>query len=105
MYEDLDAILRQHSRGTYIYATPDCPEVYFLYGFRNPTPTLFDVADDPVGRTERILQAIRQHDVNLVVLNQYPQFSGPVPADLRAALELEFPNSVDTGKFEVRWKP
>jgi hypothetical protein len=104
LYEDLDAILKQHSRGTYIYATPDCPEVYFLYGFRNPTPTLFDVADDPVGRTERILQAIRRHDVNIVVLNHYPQFSGPVPAELRAALESEFPNRTDTGKFEVRWK-
>jgi hypothetical protein len=105
LYEDLDANLKQHSRGTYIYATPDCPEVYFLYGFRNPTPILFDAADDPVGRTERILEAIRQHDVNLVVLNKYPQFSGPVPADLKAALESEFPNSVETGKFEVRWKP
>jgi hypothetical protein len=105
IYEELATILKQHTRGEYIYATPDCPEVYFLNGFRNPTPTLFDLADDPVGRTERILQAIRQHGVNLVVLNAYPQFSAPVPADLRTALESEFPNRAQTGKFEVRWKP
>lgn len=105
IYEELAAILKQHARGEYIYATPDCPEVYFLNGFRNPTPTLFDLSDDPKGRTERILQAIRQHDINLVVLNAYPQFSPPVPADLKAALELDFPNRAQTGKFEVRWKP
>jgi hypothetical protein len=104
-YEELAIILKQHARGGYIYATPDCPEVYFLNGFRNPTPTLYDLADDPVGRTERILQTIRQHDINLVVLNAYPQFSPPVPTDLRAALESEFPNRALAGKFEVRWKP
>ena len=105
IYEELATILKQHARGQYIYATPDCPEVYFLNGFRNPTPTLFDLSDDPTGRTERILQTIRQRDINLVVLNAYPQFSPPVPADLRAALESEFPNRAHTGKFEVRWKP
>jgi hypothetical protein len=105
IYEELATILKLHARGEYIYATPDCPEVYFLNGFRNPTPTLYDLADDPIGRTERILQAIRQHDINLVVLNAYPQFSPPVPADLRAALESEFPNRAQSGKFEVRWKP
>ena len=105
IYEELAIILKQHARGEYIYATPDCPEVYFLNGFRNPTPTLYDLADDPVGRTERILQTIQQHDINLVVLNAYPQFSPPVPTDLRAALESEFPNRALAGKFEVRWKP
>ncbi len=105
VYEELSAILKQHARGEYIYATPDCPEVYFLYGFRNPTPTLFDMNDDSVGRTERILRTIRQRNVNLVVLNLHPQFSGPVPPDLRTALEQEFPNRVDTEKFEVRWRP
>jgi Dolichyl-phosphate-mannose-protein mannosyltransferase len=105
IYEALSAILKQHARGEYIYATPDCPEVYFLYGFRNPTATLFDLNDDPVGRTERILRTIRQHDVNLVVLNLRPEFSGNVPPDLRTALEQEFPNRVDAEKFEVRWRP
>lgn len=105
VYQALGAVLEQHARGEYIYATPDCPEVYFLYGFRNPTATLFDLNDDPNGRTERILRTVRQHDVNLVVLNLHPEFSGKVPPDLRTALEHEFPNRVDAEKFEVRWKP
>ena len=46
-YEELGVLLSQHGSGKYIYATPDCPEVYFLYSFRNPTRTLYDFNDDP----------------------------------------------------------
>jgi hypothetical protein len=107
-YEELGALLRQHATGKYIYATPDCPEVYFLYGFRNPTRTLYDFNDNPTGRTPRVLAMIAEHDIRLVVLNRHPDgsdFSGPVPTDLQTALEGEFPSHATTGKFEVRWKP
>ncbi len=104
LYQELNTLVTQHARGEYIYATPDCPEVYFLNGFRNPTRTLFDYQEEPEGRTQRIMAAIGQHDVNLVVLNTFPQFSGPVPADLRSALELAFPNRAQTGRFQILWK-
>jgi hypothetical protein len=107
-YEELGALVGQHATGEYIYATPDCPEVYFLYGFRNPTGTLYDFNDNPIGRTPRILATIAEHDIQLVVLNRHPDdsdFSGPVPTDLQTALESEFPYHATTGKFEVRWKP
>jgi len=104
-YEALASILSSHMRGDYIYATPDCPEVYFLAGRLNPTRTLFDFLDSAENRTARILSAIHAHDVRLVVLNRDPYFSGPVPSDLRTALENEFPNRADTAQFEVRWKP
>lgn len=104
-YADLERLIDEHPRRQYIYATPDCPEVYFLYGFRNPTHTLFDFFDDQTSRTTRILDAIHQHEVNLVVINLDPPFSGPVPADLRRMLEQEFPNHARVRKFEVRWKP
>jgi hypothetical protein len=102
---DLVKVVVQHAHGGYIYATPDCPEVYFLSGFRNPTRTLFDFLDDENGRTQRILAAIHAHEVNLVVINLAPSFSGPVPQDLREAIEREFPEQTITGNFEVRWKP
>jgi hypothetical protein len=98
-------VVVQHAHGGYIYATPDCPEVYFLSGFRNPTRTLFDFLDDENGRTQRILAAIHAHEVDLVVINLAPSFSGPVPQDLREAIEREFPEQTITGNFEVRWKP
>ena len=103
--EVLGALLEQHANGEYIYATPDCPEVYFLYGFRNPTQTLLDFLDDPVGRTDRILNAVHARNVSIVVINQRPQFSDPVPSDLRAALEREFPAQQVVDPFVVRWKP
>jgi hypothetical protein len=104
-YEELGVLLKEHAQGKYIYATPDCPEVYFLYGFRNPTHTFFDFNEDPIGRTRRVLATITEHDIRVVVLNREPQFSGPVSTDLRSALEREFPDHATAGGFEVRWKP
>jgi len=105
VYEDLGKVLRDHARGLYIYATPDCPEVYFLYGFRNPTRTLFDFFDDPAGRVERILRLVQSTGVNLIVLNRAPQFSDPVSNDLKLEFQREFPEHQTVGWFEVRWKP
>ena len=99
------SIVARYARGKYIYATPDCPQVYFLSGFRNPTRTLFDFMDDPEGRTQRILASIHAHDVNLVVINSAAGFSGAVPQDLRVDLEKEFPQQTRTENFEIRWKP
>ncbi len=101
----LVSIVTQHARGKYIYAGPDCPQVYFLSGFRNPTRTLFDFLDDQTGRTQRILTAIQARDVNLVVINKAAGFSGSLPQDLREILEREFPEQTVTSNYEVRWKP
>lgn len=95
----------EHARGTYIYATPDCAEVYFLSGFRNPTRTLVDFLDERVGRTQRILADIHAHSVNLVVINHAPIFSDPPPEDLIEALKHEFPERELVEQYEIRWKP
>jgi hypothetical protein len=104
-YEELVDLIRQHARGEYILAKPDSPEVYFLSGFRSPSDTFFDFYEEATGRTQRALEAIHSHNINLVVLNHRPPFAGPISADLRATLEAEFPNRADAGDFEVRWKP
>ena len=104
-YEQLNAIVKEHSGGQFIYAAPDCPEVYFLNGLRDPTQILFHLDSDHSRRTNQIMEAIRDHNVKLIVLNLDPQFSEPVPSDLRAALEREFPNRDAAGPFEVRWRP
>jgi len=103
-YEELGVLLTQHAHGQSVFATPDCPEVYFLYGFRNPTRTLYDFFDDPVNRTQRILALIQKHNPRMVVLNRDPEFSGQVSPDLRAALERQFPDHGQAGRFEVRWR-
>jgi hypothetical protein len=104
-YEALGKVIKDHARGEYIYASPDCPEIYFLYGFRNPTRTLFDFSDDPAGRADRILNAVHARDVNLVVINTGPSFSDQLPSGLVTALESEFPAHKVVERFIVRWKP
>ena len=104
-YESLVQVIVNHARGNFIYASPDCPEVYFLSGFHNPTRTLFDFFDEPYNRTSRVLDLIRTKQVNLVVLNRIPEFSDRVPEDLESALDKEFPEHQYVGRFEVRWKP
>ena len=103
-YERLVAELRAHASSGYMYATPDCPEVYFLSGLRNPTRTFFDFFDEPVGRTARILDALEENQVQVVALNRTPYFSGAVPPDLAAALAERYPRTVEIGRFEVRWR-
>jgi hypothetical protein len=104
-YERLVKTLRRLvARGEYIYATPDCAEVYFLAGFRNPTRTSYDFFDDPAGRVERIKQALDEHGVNAVVLNNHPQYSAPPPPELVAWLEARYPRSAEIGAFRLLWR-
>jgi hypothetical protein len=104
MYNALVAVLRGRARGAYTWASPDCPEVYFLSGLANPTPSLFDFFDDPRGRTARILDALTRRGVTAVVLNSAPQFSPALPDDLLGELQKRYPYAVNVGKFEVRWQ-
>lgn len=105
VYESLTTLIRDKARGDFIYAAPDCPQVYFLSGFRNPTPTLFDFFDASEDRVTRTLEALEEHDVSLVVLNRKKQFSDPPPPELLAVLRVDYPESGMIGPFEVRWKP
>jgi hypothetical protein len=105
-YEELNGLIQQHARGEYILAAPNCPEIYFLYGFRSPNRN-FSVFSDDFGQSpEGVLMALQKHHINLVVLNHVDyMFVQPVSNDLHSALEQEFPNHAQIGLYEVRWKP
>jgi hypothetical protein len=104
LYERVVSLLRAHSvqRG-FIYAAPDCPELYFLADRRNPTRTLFDFLDAPDGRDQRVLRALDLAGVSAVVVNSAPHFSPPVDPTLSAGLRARFPDSAVVGQFVVRW--
>jgi hypothetical protein len=105
-YEELDRLIRQHARGEYILAANRCPDVYFLSGLRSPTPDFFGFPSDSGQGPKGVLATLQAHQINLVVLNHEDSiFVQPVPNDLHNALEREFPNRADAGRFEVRWKP
>jgi hypothetical protein len=104
MYEQLIPLIQTHAKGKFIYAAPDCPEVYFLSGLQSPTRYYFDFSDDPMGHTERVLHALESLQVNVVAIRKLRQFSGPLPADLQNELEERYPRSTNVGFFQVRWR-
>jgi Dolichyl-phosphate-mannose-protein mannosyltransferase len=105
-YKQVVALLAAHSpAGGYIYAAPDCPELYFLTDRRNPTRTLFDFFDDTTRRDVRIVRDLDVHDVTAIAINTTPEFSPPVGSSLRSLLVARYPDSAVAGDFVVRWRP
>ncbi len=118
IYQELDDVIQAHSAtGSFIYAVPDCPEVYFLSAHRNPTRTfyeLFEQTTPGVGAAYR-LTMLQQHRICLVVVNHHPSFSPPLSADELVALGDRYPHKVQiTGRrhptlaptvfFTVLWR-
>ena len=103
-YQRLIPLLRARARGGYTWASPDCPEIYFLSGLKNPTRSLFDFFDDTTGRTDRVLQALERRGVTVVVLNARAAFSSTLSDELVAAIEQRYPFATNVGPFHVRWR-
>jgi Dolichyl-phosphate-mannose-protein mannosyltransferase len=102
------ALLREiedHSAaGSYIYAGPDCPEVYFLSARRNPTRNMYELFGDAPDRTRQILDAIDRHDITVVVINRFPEFSPVISKALAAEIKSRFPHGMELGRFAVFWR-
>jgi hypothetical protein len=104
-YEQLVTLLKTHARGGFTLATPDAPEVYFLSGLMNPTPTFFEVFDDRPADAAEFLKQIDDHAITAIVINRHPQFSLPVSPDLRDSLIRRFRQGTSVGELDVRWRP
>jgi hypothetical protein len=103
-YERLISLIRAHAGSGEIYAAPDCPEVYFLSGYRNLTPDIYDFLDPPADQPERVLQLISDPRIRVVVLNDKPWLSPPFSDALHRSIAQLFPTSVTVVNFEVRWR-
>jgi len=104
LYEELIPLVQSHAAGKFIYAAPDCPEVYFLSGLQNPTRHYFDYAEEPLGHTARVLRELESLNVNVVAINKEPLFSYPMSPELKAGLEQRYGQATEVGTFQVRWK-
>jgi hypothetical protein len=100
----VSAIRTRIRTGEYVFATPDCPEVYFLSGTRNPTGDLYEFLRSPRRAVTETLELIEHHHINLIVINRTPFFSGPIDPALEMALASRFPHSAVVGRFVVRWR-
>jgi hypothetical protein len=92
LYNSVIAAVQSHSRdGDYIYAAPDCPEVYFLAGRRNPTRSLYDLfnSQDAVD-CYRLIEDLDRLNVKVVVLKKCSEFSPPLAPGLVSMIEQRF---------------
>jgi hypothetical protein len=90
--------------GSYIFAAPDCPQVYFMTATRNPTRALFDFFEVRDGYDVGILHMIDSLHIPIVVLNDSAQFSRRIGGPLADSLARRFPQSAPAGRFTVRWR-
>ena len=105
LYSRMIELIHKHDGSSgYIYATPDCPEVYFLAGMRNPTRAIFDFLNRSGNKPADLMEVLLEKNVNVVAINKRPHFSGVLNPKLMALLMDRFPFSVDLGQFAVRWK-
>jgi hypothetical protein len=105
IYKRLIPLIQQHAGAGEIYAAPDCPQVYFLAGYKNPTRATFQLFEEDYGTNSQVLKLIDSRHIRVVVLNRRPHFSRPlVVGDLYAALMERFPNEEYIGNFIVRWR-
>lgn len=104
-YMALREAVQEHSEpGSYIYAAPDSPEVYFLTNRKNPTRTIYDLFDDPEKRVQRILTSLDEQRVSTVVLNRFNFLFTKLDPKLESELEARFPHARDLYWFRLRWR-
>jgi len=98
LYRDVVREVQKHSeKGDFIYATSDCPEIYFLSGRRNPTRTFYDFFEpdfvsDPSGRAARIASMLEEKQVNVIVFHWEGEFSGTPTTEFAQQVVPMFPN-------------
>jgi hypothetical protein len=104
VYSEVVKLVQKYSNSKYIYAAPDCPEVYFLSGMHNPTRNLFDFFADSAETGDSLRRLFKEKKINVVVINHKPEFSGILKQQSAIMLQQKFPHSMDIGRFSVRWK-
>lgn len=104
VYAKLMDVIQEHGEEGELLAGPDSPEVYFLGGFENPRRDIFEMFEDVKGYQENTERLLEKESVKVVVINNKPGFSPYLGEVLQKAAEKRFPQSMQIGRFEVRWR-
>lgn len=104
VYNQLIPLVRAHAGDGDIYAGPDAPEVYFLAGYPNLTPNIYDFLGDAAQQRERVRQMIRNLRVRVIVVNNKPALSPELDENLLEEIARAFPNGAMVGNFAIRWR-
>lgn len=104
LYGEVTILVRSHLDGGALWAGPDAPEVYFLAGVPNPTPTLYEFLDHSSHTPARLDSLLVSADVRVAVVNTRPLFSPALDPSSLERLVRDFPESSTVGHFMVRWR-
>jgi hypothetical protein len=104
LYRDLVGEVRRHLGEGTLWAGPDAPEVYYLAGVPNPTPTLYEFLGPEAESREVTVPPYASPDIRVVVVNTRPLFSEALSADAMEILSLALPASRSFGPYQVRWR-
>ena len=106
MYDELIPVVQHLAVSGHVLAGPECPEVYFLSGLKNPTAILFDFFREPHEYEELTRGMLdRPNFTNVVVLCETPEFSAEQLKVLQTLVPARFPESRKIGNFRVFWRP
>jgi Dolichyl-phosphate-mannose-protein mannosyltransferase len=102
-YEELIPFVTSVADGGLIVAGPDCPEVYFLAGLKNPTPFILEFLDTRNYRAE-VQKLLNQPGfIRAIVINNNPAFSSFARDELVPLANEHFMESRKIGSFQVYW--
>ncbi|HSW28982.1 MAG TPA: glycosyltransferase family 39 protein [Longimicrobiales bacterium] len=104
LYGEVTILVRSHLEGGSLWAGPDAPEVYFLAGAPNPTPTLYEFLDRAPLTPTRLHSLLESAGVRVAVVNTRPIFSPALDPSSMELLVRTFPESRTVGPFVVRWR-
>ena len=104
VYTQIVTLAREHRGSGYIYAAPECPEIYFLSGLRNPTRHIIDFLSDKETKPKDLAELLEAKGVEFVVINRDPYHSSKLDDNTVAVLQERFPQSVELGPFTARWR-
>jgi hypothetical protein len=104
IYDKLIPLIRAHAGAGDIYCAPDCPEVYFLSEYPNPTPDIYDFLDPQASQQQHILGILSDSRIRVVILNEHLLLSPPLSAHLHQEIARRFPGNMSVGNFEVLWR-
>ncbi|HWZ60156.1 MAG TPA: hypothetical protein VNW46_14360 [Gemmatimonadaceae bacterium] len=78
--------------------------MYFLTGYANPTPTMYEAFDPSGDRARTVPLLLDARGVTVAVISHQRYVSGPIDRGLAAALERQFPRAETVGWYVVRWR-
>lgn len=96
-----DMLQRNTASEEMIFATPDCPEIYFFADRRNATRTMFDFFESTDGRVSRLVKMLEEKKISIVVINRFPLFSPEVEPEFIQYLQRRYTHRRSIGRFYV----